>query len=341
VTAASVVLDRYVPEASAEALALERLCPQGRSIRLSFRRPTFHRRAERFGEHAIFTARQDGRLVGILSTAVKEVSIGGAPARAAFLFDLRVHPAARRQGIARTLSARAMEWGDARADVTYTYTMAENRAVLGMRRVFGSVDAAGYSYLVIPTRPAPPPEAPVERAGFGETHETMRHVRGALDLYARPGRLADGAGYRGSWMAGAGTHVAGCSAWDNHDVLAEVVESVPFPLRALDAVGRVLHAGWPRVPRAGEALRSWHLFDFFATEASRARDLVRHVVSEARASGVDFVYLIHDPGNPALRLIRAEYSGPFCPTLGYRLLVRGRQGAAPSIGSLYVDIRDL
>src|SRR4029453_15041371 len=63
--AAGGVIGGYSPEKSEEALALERLCVQGISYRLSFRRSTFHRRAENFPEWRIFTARLEGRLVGV------------------------------------------------------------------------------------------------------------------------------------------------------------------------------------------------------------------------------------------------------------------------------------
>jgi hypothetical protein len=194
---------------------------------------------------------------------------------------------------------------------------------------------------VIPTHRLRAPGGRVDRAGFDEAHEAMKQVRGPLDLYAHPGSAVRAAGYAGSWIAGAGHDASGCSAWDNHETLAEIVESIPLPVRALGALGRLLKAGWPRVPRPGEELRSWHLFDFFATDERRARDLVRRVMAEARARGIDFVYLIHDPGDPMLRLLRAEHSGPFCPTLGYRLLLRASRGVLPPIGRLYVDIRDL
>ena len=60
---ASVVLGDYQVSDSPEALALERECAQGRGLRLSFRRETFHRRAEGFAVHRLFTARAGGRLV--------------------------------------------------------------------------------------------------------------------------------------------------------------------------------------------------------------------------------------------------------------------------------------
>jgi len=96
-----LVLGRYRPEESGDALALERLCPQGTSYRLSFRRPTFHRRAETYDEWRIVTARLEGSLVGLVAGAIKPVELWGEAMRAAFFFDLRVHPAVRGRGVAR------------------------------------------------------------------------------------------------------------------------------------------------------------------------------------------------------------------------------------------------
>jgi len=156
--AAGVVIGVYSPEESEEALALERLCVQGISYRLSFRRSTFHRRAENFPEWRIFTARLEGRLVGVAAGAVKEVLLHGQPTRASFFFDLRVHPAFRGRGIARRLAVEAKAWGRARASFSYTYTLADNRVARHLAEVFGGV--ASICARGSLTRPLPPTARP-------------------------------------------------------------------------------------------------------------------------------------------------------------------------------------
>lgn len=72
----------YSAADNSEALELERACAQGSSYRMSFRRSTFHRRAENFGDWRIFTARSNGRLAGVVAVAIKDaVLLGGAPSR--------------------------------------------------------------------------------------------------------------------------------------------------------------------------------------------------------------------------------------------------------------------
>jgi hypothetical protein len=58
-------IDLYTLADNDEALALDREAAQGGAFRLSFHRSTFHRRAENFTEHLLFTGRIDGRLVAL------------------------------------------------------------------------------------------------------------------------------------------------------------------------------------------------------------------------------------------------------------------------------------
>lgn len=338
-----VVLGDYRPEESDEALALERACAQGTSYRLSFRRETFHRRAENFAVHQLFTARAEGRLVGVVAVAVKRAELWGSPVRAAFGFDLRVHPSFRRRGLGRRLFQRALEWGMARADLAYTYAVAGNRAALEIAASLGRI-AGGYAYLVYPVHRKLAAERPLALAGVAEVHAEMRRVEGPFDFYCDPlveGRMG---GHVASWICQRGASRAGCSAWSNRGILGEVVESIPLPLRLL---GRAVETAplrrlrLPRIPRPGEELRSWYLFDFFSTDEAAARDLARGVAAEALDRGIDWLYLPFGLADPRLRSLRADVPRLFAPAVGYRLVVHRPGGLPAPIERLYVDVRDL
>lgn len=341
--AAGLDLGVYRPEDSDEALALERQCMQGTSYRLSFRRPVFHARAETYAEWRIVTARWDGTLVGLAAAAIKSVELRGESLPAAFFFDLRVHPGFRGRGIARRLGAELYRWSGPRSALKYTFAMAENRPAAGVFTQAGAVDSGGFAYLVYPAyRPGNPWPA-VTGVALEDVHDAMKRVAGPFDFYARPA-VGTGTGYVGSWMVRHGADRAGCSAWSHADVLAEVVEAVP---RAVRLAGRMVSAWplrlghWPHLPEPGERLRSWYLFDWFATDAAVATRLMRHVAGEARARGVDYCYVVHGPSDGWIHRLRADIPRCFSPLLRYRLWVDLPARLAGPLHAVYVDVRDL
>lgn len=339
-----IELGVYTPAMSDEALALEKLCVQGSAYRMSFHRSTFHRRAENYPEWRIFTARVGGRLVGLTAAAIKDVTLLGAPTRATFYFDTRVHPAMRGRGVGRQLGVAADAWGLERASFAYTYTLAENRVAARLAQRFGAVLSGGYSYLVYPVYRRREARCRPEVAAFEEVHAGILSFSPPFDLYANPACRPGSGGYVGSRIVRRGTAVAGCSIWSNRGILGEVIEAVPLSLRIAAALlGRwpLRLARWPHIPAAGEELRSWYLFDFFATDAGLARDLMRHVANEAVEQGIDYCYLPHDPRDSWVGAVRSDVPRLFSPVIPYRLLIKQASGEPPRIDRVYVDVRDL
>jgi GNAT superfamily N-acetyltransferase len=340
-----LILDEYGPGDNQEALALERICLQGRAFRLSFRRSHFHRRAENFADHRIITARLGGRLVGIAAMAFKDVILGGRSLRAVFLFDLRVHPSYRNRGIARRLGREIELYSSPRSDLGYAYTVADNRAARGMCALFGAQDVGGYAYLVYPAFRALPAASRAGAATLEEVHREMLRVAGPFDFYADPlpeGRMQ---GHVASWLVRRRGQIAGCSAWNNREILSEVVERLPLRLRAasglLDRWPFALPAR-PRLPRPGEELRSWYLFDMFASDPLLARDLMRQVSAAARERGIDYCYLPHLPGDGWVRAVRADIPRFFASTVPYRLQAFDwPRNPVPRVERIYLDVRDL
>ena len=95
---------RTATEADNPALReLERSCPQGARLRLHSERDDYFLRSRLYGNDHTLVAedRGQGRLIGVMAAALKDVYIAGAVRSAAFFYDLRVHPDYRRSLLGR------------------------------------------------------------------------------------------------------------------------------------------------------------------------------------------------------------------------------------------------
>lgn len=340
----AVEIGVYDPSQNAEALEMERLCPQGDALRLSFRRASFHRRAENFAEWRIFTARVEGRLAGTAAVGLKDAVLLGRPVRASFLFDLRVHPEFRGLRLSRRVARSAYDWGMARADFAYFYTVSGNVAPPHIARTVGMRELGGYAYLVYPTYRRRPVEGRPQRVPFEEAHAALLAASPPFDFYANPGCRPGVGGYLESWILREGRDVAGGSVWTNRQILGEVVEAVPLRFRCADALLRaplLRRLRRPHIPRPGEAVASWYLFDAFATEPGLARSLLRHIAGRALDEGIDYCHVPYQPGAPWIEAVRSDVPRAFAPILPYTLVGRTAGGDTPHLERVYVDVRDL
>lgn len=339
-----LVIADYEADDNAAALELDRKCLQGEAYRLSFRRSTFDRRARNYREWRILVARLGDQMVGTVAAALKDVRLEGESTRAGFFFDLRVHPEYRRAGIARHLAGAALDWAFARAPLVYTYVVADNRITQNLAALLGGTNAGSYSYLVYPAYRGGRARTNVRLATFDEVHEGVVAHSPPFQLYSNPRCRPGLQGYVKSWTIRSGPAVAGCSAWSNRGILAEVVERVPLPIRLVRRTLQVWplrRRAWPHIPEEGEELRSWYIFDFFATGMDVARELMRAVEAEAVASGIDYCYVIHQPDDAWVIALRSDCPRLFSPTITYRRLARMADGSPVRLERAYVDIRDL
>lgn len=327
----------YVAADSPDAIALEAGLDQGEAIALRFRRPTFHARSSVYEEPVILCAKSDGRLVGIAAGALKTVVLNGELKRAVYGYDLRVDPAFRRGGTAQRLGTAVIEslgGGDCR----YSLVAGQNRlAVRFTQRAFGAACTIPLVYLIMPVmrnrrrRPMsvdPGPEA---------IHaEFLRHS-GPLDMVP-PFRADLLAGHVCSVRLEGGS--AGCSVWTNESLLAEEVVRLPRYLQLLGLLARPFANTHllPRMPRQGEVVRSWFLHDLFARGVQETRALLTEVNARALESGRDFVYVLMQEGDPAIRGVRE--AGYRFLTLPYVFVAGGTNVPAPG-SRIYLDVRDI
>lgn len=332
----------YEPGDDDAALELERLSAQSAGgLRLGFRRPTFRRRTETFPEGRILTAWRGDRLAGVIASGIKDVALRARPARAGFLFDLRVHPRDRGQGVARSLADEALQWLAPRADLAYAYGAHTNGATRHLGALFGFAVEGAFRTLPLPTHRDRAPRHAADRCAPEELAEVRRHLCAPSELEPAPVRTGE-PGFVASWVLRAGRGMAGCSAWTHEDVLAEVVEHMPAWLRVAGGLLRRLPGRRPfPVPRLGAPLRSWTCFDLFATEPCLAVELMRTVAREAAARDVDWCHVVSGAADPCARALRRDLWPIPVPRVEYRLLARRTDGGSLGLGSFRPDVRDL
>lgn len=339
--------EEYRAEESKEALRLEARSPQGRSFQLCFDRIYFHRRAENFHNWRMVTARRSGTLVGLAGAALKQVQLGGRPTTALYHFDVRVAPEERRTRVAQRLIEFGNEWGDAQgAELGYGYVAGDNAAAAALtQRLFGAAASGGWRCLVYPlvgTVAAAPTFEPV---AADIVRDSLLAHSGPFGLVCDPEETFSSDALVGSWLLPSRDGVAGCSAWDNSGIMGEVVERLPLPLAiggALTRLGRSLGMALPIVPRRGERVRSWYLFDLHASGAEEAMRLIDAVAAAARAREIDYLYLVHHGDEPWIEPLRRRVPRLFAPVLPYSIVAREVKGRRPVvIERPLVDIRDV
>ncbi len=330
-----------------ELRRLEAASPQGTGSRLALERATFFYRSALYPRARVLLAEEGERAVGVLAFAPKEVLVGGEPATAAYVYDLRSDPTYRRsmkRGLWELWSAVE---GEARADgaaFLYGHVKGDNVDALRVFTKGGGEVAGEFLILTLPTRPGRVHLSPLDDPGSAIS--ALAEALGPRDL--RPVSLGEvylrgmGLGYlRGVFRLDRGSSFAQVSVWDCSQVFQERVLAMPWEYRVL---GRVLNPlarllPLPRVPVPGQALRFWHVFDVWVGGRSGPRLLAQilgDLSHRARAHGVDLLALFQGVGDPLVRLPPILLK----ETLVYRTLVRDLGGRRPT-PPLYLDIRDL
>lgn len=329
----------YTGEDNEAALSLEEQCVQGKSLSLKFCRPTFHARSEVYDNCRILCAKVGGMLVGIVAGTVKFVKLREEMIRAAYIYDLRVHPDYRKYGLAKRLASAVLDDIGQSVDCIYTLIAGQNERAIGLaRRSFGAKVVLPLTYAVLPVYKTLKEEEQHRFTDASGVHQTYLERNPSMEFVPEfdEQKLL---GYVAS-LSVANPEEGSCSIWTNENLLAEQVVTVPVYLRILRAMTTPLRPflKMPSIPMSDEIVRSWFLFDFYATDERSARNLMATVNNFALSHDKKFVYIFLQSHDPALVLIRR--SG--CPvfTFPYLLLAKGQKIPCES-DKVYLDIRDV
>lgn len=341
--AGEILLRDYRPEDDAECLAIERESAQGGAVRVAYERERFAARAELYAERRILLASPHaGRPLGVLAAATKRLRLAGREVRAVYLFDLRVRAEARRERLALRLTERALAAARP-AELAYVTMLADNEALPGLAHA-GFRVVGRYDVLAIPVW-----KERRERAGTvaipAEEACSRAAARGALLLAPDLGEV-----YRAPPLVSAfASGGASAALWDPEPLFRMRVLSTPLLLRLagplLRAASRLVRV--PRVPRAGEILRTRVLVDPVEGGAAAELDAVlARASNEALRAGAEVLLLPLSSRDPLLaRLSRRAISRARCVVAARELGDAGPDVPAALDGlaerPFYVDVRDI
>lgn len=102
----SYVLTPYEAKYNDALMALEHLTPQGKKIKLEMLRPSFLSRSEVFERYIIYVAVDQTKdsVLGVAGVSIVPVKYKDSIIQAGFGYDLKVDPAHRKQGLAKTFT---------------------------------------------------------------------------------------------------------------------------------------------------------------------------------------------------------------------------------------------
>ncbi|MFO8033743.1 MAG: GNAT family N-acetyltransferase [Candidatus Bipolaricaulota bacterium] len=329
-------------------LNLEAVSPQGDSTRILLERTTYFYRPTVFDRGKVMVAEEDGRLVGIMSYAIKDVWLAGEVRPVAYVYDLRSDPGYRRsmkRGLFHLWKALEAEIGAHGARLTYGHIKEDNQAAMRVLLKGGLQRLALFGVRTLPAVPAqgPLPPAcrdPLEGAARVEELVGKRNLRpvSVVDCYRKGLEL----GYlKGVYRLEHGRSFAQASVWDLSGLYRGRVLRLPVQLRLLGATINPLSSllPLPRIPRVGEPVNYWHCFDAYSSGRSGKRlmrELVQGLRRMAAHAGTDILTLFYYIDEPLLEVPQFLVQ----KTMRYHTLAQAPSEALPR-APLYLDVRDL
>lgn len=332
-------IEPFTDNDNESALTLESQSRQGKSLVLKYRRPTFHARSKAYHNYKIFCAKQGNSLVGIIAWAEKYVQLHSKTVRTAYLYDLRVHPEYRNQGIAKKLVDTVRKDIGHAADCNYTWVTGQNNVTLNLaQNIFNMNFVMPFTYFVIPV---------YKKLKLIETYVTITASDAHENYVANNQGIEFIPEFDDNKLLGyvtstgeAKTKNSGCSIWTNENLLAEQVVSIPYHYRIMKSLIAPfrLFAKLPYIPKPNDILRSWFLFDFFAKDENSLQSLLTAIKNIAFDHNRHYIYILLQNNDVLLNYIkRLKHHLYIFP---YFFLASGHSLPAQT-DKIYIDIRDL
>lgn len=334
----------YHPDDKEVLAELERISPQGGSVRVILEREDFTSRSRLYGDenYALLVAEDQGRPIGVIGGAWKRMRVHGKETTWGYIYDLRIHPDYRRQGLGKTLYREVLQRVyDAGAKRIYIIFIHDNKPIHNW------FTSAGYALVDVATvctapvyrrRPVPVPVH--QESNYDAVRDRIEAVYASRDMYPLDGGPYRTSGFQKVYWAEEGDSLAQISVWNySHEIRERVVElATPLSIAAhtLRILSRIVPV--PRIPLPGEHLRSWWAFDPII-QGERGEELMRSVIAQVINDALDakmgFVNILsgeNEPGYPIFHRLAS---------LHVPLWLMMPSDQAVEMESVYWDIRDL
>jgi len=334
----NVRIESYSLVDNKQALDLEGQCIQGKSLALSFVRPTFHARSEVYKNYKIFCAKVDKKLVGIFAAAEKIVTLHNESIRSLYFYDCRIDPLFRHQGIAKKLTKALVEYFGKNIDCYYTLIAGQNKRAFDLAsKGFGAEIVIPLTYIIFPV--------------YKKYHLSLKYEKSSVDdifkIYSQNSRQLEFvpdlnrnflAGYVGSFADN--NLAAASSIWTNENLLSERVEKTPFHFHLYKMFTTIINPliDMPQIPNKKEILKSWFLFNLYAKNIHSVVNLLKHINNQAIVNRKKFIYVLLQNNDPILSFFRKTKLKHF--KLPYYFLGKGSKIPRQN-DKIYIDIRDL
>jgi len=285
-----------VREDNEELLRLEEKSPQGTGISIVIDRDDYFYRSTLHANGKVLIAEEEGKIVGVMAYALKDVLIGGEKERVAYFYDLRGEVSYRRsmkRGLFRLWKAVHAEIEAGGAAFIYGHVKADNHPSLNVATKIGARIAASFSVLSISTLP-------------GKAEELDPHLD---DLEAEVDRLEELVGERSLRPLSLKEPYMRVSAWDLSRIYRGRVVRMPITLRLLGALlnPAAKFLPLPRIPKVGEKIAYLQLFD----PVCRGKDgerlfkaLLARLQRRAHANGFDIITMFVYQDDPLAAIPR-------------------------------------
>lgn len=337
------------PAAAADNEALcrmELLAPQGTALRLTEQRRDFFARARQFPGSILMVAADDtnGKLAGVLGGAPVDLRVAGRERRGGFLFDFRSNPEFKR-GISRIIYQlwEAVERHLLEDGVEFIYGLVkeDNPAASIYQRMETRTRGIRTFWTLPVYRRRQVPAGVRIRSSIDAGADYQEAARWYRDYDLWP-VLADPSVLQPTvdrYLRAEITHAdSSLKIWDSTVDYERIVSAAPFiydlARPVADAVRTIFPV--PRIPRVGQPLRTWYLYDCRLPGGSRQlRPLLDAANNLALENGVDFLILSASEGEADL----AAGGRGSLATLHYMLSVKEYRPVPEISHKTFLDIR--
>ena len=339
---------------NSQLLNLEKMCPQGTSLVLSFdRSPDFFARSRVYKDYSLYVADENGKVVGTVGVTAKQFNTRRETVKGIYVYDLRVNPRCLGKGIGSRLVQHAMtEQGE--ADLAYGVIMGDNYPSIGLFRKLGFQSMRGFTLFSIPVfkrsactttevRPLVSEDVPqvVDLLNsYYSDHDFFAKL--TEDDFLERTKKLPGYSLANLQVVEIDSKIQACAGlWDYSKIFSITALHVSAKLTLLRYLLKFIGVfkNTMQMPSVGEPFKISYMRDFaFVGEAEMATEFVKHCLCLAYSYNCSFLTFALDPAEsiiPAVSRynpVRTTYQ-IYAKSLSDRIM--------PSPRIVYVDPMDL